>query len=67
MKFLSERNREAVLLRWYRKHKRESGSGLVLMGEFDKMYQRLFGRVPLWYTWHHFYHDHGLVGLRTIG
>ena len=37
------------------------------MTEFDKEYKRLFGTSPLWYSWEHFYRDHGFVGLRRVG
>jgi len=65
MRCLSRRNREAILLRWYRGRRRELCSRFVSMEEFDSMYKRLFGSYPLWYTWRHFYRDHGFVGLRS--
>jgi len=58
---LSERNKEAILLRWFRRH---SQGEYVPIKDFDQEYKRLFGKYPLWYTWEHFYRDHGLVGLR---
>lgn len=59
------RDGEAHLLRWFRRKRREADDCFVPMEEFDKEYRRVFGRRPFWYTWNHFYRDHGSVGLRT--
>lgn len=62
---LSKRDKEAILLRWFRRNQKESSSDYVLMEKFDQEYKRLFGRCPLWYYWNRFYRDHGFVGLRS--
>ena len=63
MRCLSERNKEAVLLRWYRKRRQVLEVDFISMEEFDKKYKRVFGKYPFWYSWNHFYRDHGCVGL----
>jgi len=64
MRCLSFRDKEAYLIRWFRRVRRSLGEQSYVPEElFDREYKKLFGRWPSFYSWGHFYRDHGCVGL----
>ncbi len=53
------------LVMWFKAQQLATKSMTMPLEEFDKKYKQLFGRRPLWYSWHSFYRDHGRAGLRA--